>query len=581
MARRGIRFVDKNKIVGIFIVMCLSACGGGGGGGKENPPVQTTSSTPATTSSSSSASSSSSSSALPVNISGNVSYDHVPVGNHNGLDFANVESRPSRGLVVEALDSQNTVVAASQTDASGNYSINVPGHTTLKIRVKAEMQNNSAATWNVKVTDNTKSYSTYAMEGQLVDSGSTDSVRNLHASYKLLYYHGTEDRAAAPFNIIDVVYGLFSRMANEGAINNFPSLELRWSSKNRSVNGDETLGEIGGTAYHPDKRTIYISGNATTDMHEFDTHVLAHETGHYITYALFRGMAAIGAGSHNELNVNDIRPAYDEGIATAYAGILLNDPDWREVAFVNGTPSSTYHGGPIDCANCYPNNGAFSEGSTYYLVYSYFNMTQSQFVKPLESFFKIFSDQGYMKSDAFPSIYLFAAQVERLYPNAYSTLEPMLNAKNIFGRGDFGEGETFDKGFPYLLPHYTIINAGQGPVQICTSSHFYTQAGYVGSYGLHRLLLLKVASAGSYSVSVTKSGGAANPVSPYLSIFQSAQYNYWMSSNIANGVLLNSWNNLPPYFKAANYVFDLQGDNTTSFIGKDIKSCFDVSVSSL
>lgn len=581
MARRGIRFIDKNKFfIGAVIVIFLSACGGGGGGGKENPPVQTTSSTSAGTASSATVSSSSSS-ASPVNISGNVSYDHVPVGDHNGLDFANMESRPGRGLVVQALDSQNAIVATSQTDSSGNYSINVPGHTAIKIRVKAEMQNNSAASWSVKVTDNTKGYTTYAMEGQLVDPGNNDSVRNLHASYKLPYYHGTEDRAAAPFNIIDVVYGLFSRMANEGAINNFPSLELRWSAKNRSVSGDETLGEIGGTAYHPDIRTIYISGNATTDMHEFDTHVLAHETGHYMTYALFRGIAAVGAGSHNELNINDIRPAFDEGIATAYAGILLSDPDWREVAFVNGTPSSTYHSGPIDCGTCYPNNGAFSEASVYYLVYSYFNMTQNQFVKPLESFLKIFSDQGYMMSDAFPSIYLFAAQVERLYPNAYSNLEPMLNAKNIFGRGDFGEGETFDKGLPYLLPHYVPISAGQGPAQICTSSHFYTQAGYNGSYGLHRMLLLKVANAGNYSVSITKSDGAVNSVSPYLSVFQSAQYKYWMSSNIANGVLLNSWSGLPPHLDTGNYLLDVQGDTTNSFIGKDIKSCFAVSVSSL
>src|SRR5437868_1530217 len=122
MARRGIRFIDKNKFfIGAVIVIFLSACGGGGGGGKENPPVQTTSSTSAGTASSATVSSSSSS-ASPVNISGNVSYDHVPVGDHNGLDFANMESRPGRGLVVQALDSQNAIVATSQTDSSGNYS---------------------------------------------------------------------------------------------------------------------------------------------------------------------------------------------------------------------------------------------------------------------------------------------------------------------------------------------------------------------------------------------------------------------------------------------------------------------------
>jgi hypothetical protein len=79
-----------------------------------------------------------------VTISGRVTYDFVPANAFFGLNYAQTDSfRPVRSVTVQFVDSGNNVLASTQTDLNGDYSLDVNANQTGLIRVRAEVMDPS------------------------------------------------------------------------------------------------------------------------------------------------------------------------------------------------------------------------------------------------------------------------------------------------------------------------------------------------------------------------------------------------------------------------------------------------------
>jgi len=125
-----------------------------------------------------------------------------------------------------------------------------------------------------------------------------------------------------------------------------PALDLYWSTKNNTANGsqgcpDPSAGTIGTSFYSPGPDSncpglaagIYILGayaNGAGDTDEFDTHVIAHEMGHYFEDQFARSDSQ--GGDHGPNDLLDLRVAFSEGWGDAFSGMATNDPIYRDSA---------------------------------------------------------------------------------------------------------------------------------------------------------------------------------------------------------------------------------------------------------
>lgn len=266
----------------VLLTGILVACGGRGGGSSSPPAssvanqppssiaissltAQSASTVQSSVSSISSSASSQSSLSATLNISGKVTFDFIP-HNIDGLDYAAVIARAGRGLQVELVDENNSVLATTQTDVDGNYSIGVTRNKLVKVRVKAQLLKSQAPGWNFKVTDNTNDNALYSMTGSLLIATDANATRNLHAPSGWTGTGYTQTRVAAPFAILDTIYEGVTRLRSAGNSAAFPALELRWSSKNKPADGELTLGEIGTSFFWGEIKFFVIAG-VIRDMH--------------------------------------------------------------------------------------------------------------------------------------------------------------------------------------------------------------------------------------------------------------------------------------------------------------------------
>ncbi|MGH6885281.1 MAG: hypothetical protein ACREGK_04320, partial [Geminicoccales bacterium] len=246
-----------------FTALLLAGCGGGsggGGGGNSPPPGGNGEAT----------------------VSGRITFDQVPHNDFtNGLDYASTVQAPVRGAVVEAIGAGAgaTVLASTETDAQGNYSLTVPASTQLFIRVKAQLLSAGAPSFDFTVVDNTNDDALYVLDGAAFNSGTTSTVRNLHAPSGWGGASYTGVRAAAPFSILDTVYQSFNLVLSADPDAQFPPLELNWSPDNRPVSPfNEAAGDIVTSSFRVSggDGEIFILGDAGNDTDEYDRHVVAH-----------------------------------------------------------------------------------------------------------------------------------------------------------------------------------------------------------------------------------------------------------------------------------------------------------------
>lgn len=472
--------------------LLVSGCGGGGSGDSTQ-------------------SSSSIDPSQLINISGRVTYDYIPhESDFLGLDYNNIDTKPIRGVQVELLNSSNQRLSSGTTDLDGYYELSSPKNTRVRVRVKAQLLNTQTPSWNFSVRDNTNNNSLYVMDGSLVSSGNADSVRNLHATSGWTGSAYTQTRVAAPFAILDGIYTGIEALNQAGNTKNFPTLDLRWSIKNKTADGNINLGEIGTSYFSGD--AIYILGDKNNDTDEYDAHVILHEWGHYIESAFSRS-DSIG-GDHWTDDKLDMRVAMSEGFSNAFSAIMLDDAAYRD-----SLGDDQADGFWFDVAE--KNSvvrGWYAEASVQSILYNYYLSDQGKTPKVFSDLWDVFSDNDYVQADSLTSIYLFSARAKQQHPAHVDLLDDLLAEQNILANDEFGVDESNSGGYASTLPIYKNIYPNTSVVSICSSNRF----GSGNKLGIAQFLKTSV-SAGVYRITADRYMGDFGGSDPDIYVYKQGE----------------------------------------------------------
>ena len=312
-------------------------------------------------------------------LTGNVSFDWVPaldIGEGGPkLGYAAKVSKPARRVVVEATAGGNPV-AQTATDELGNYSLSVPGGNTVNVRVVAQMaaggyvpdglgvEHCNGASWDIRVVDNTNNQAQYMIVG-----GNTygDSATGLNFHAGLGFSNGYTDRTAAPFSLLNTVLTEMELFCSAAPAMHFPLLFINWSPDNIPANGSIWAGQIGTSFFTTISgiSSLFILGDENVDTDEYDDHVVAHETGHYMEHSLFRA-DSIG-GSHSMGDTLDPTVAFSEGWGNSVSGMV-----WNDSIYVDTSGLFQSNGFTLDVSQtpAGDDQGVYSETSVQNLLYS-------------------------------------------------------------------------------------------------------------------------------------------------------------------------------------------------------------------
>ena len=340
------------------LLVVVSACGGGGGGGSASPPVDEilpdvfadlNGNYPslALPDNNQQLASPKSIPAVPPSgsITGIIQYERVPLTRF-GLDYDAITAMPASGVVVEAVDASSgscseTVVATTLTDGNGEYGLTAEANVAVCIQVRSQLFRNSdegGAAWNIQVTDNTRDDAPYYLVDNRVATPSDLPERNLLAGAGVSFGSTdyTQPRAAATFAILDSIGQAIDTVVQADSNVQLPLLTVHWSTLNNSAKSEDDSGidegDIGGAFFRQSLITrgadivsrindIYLLGDEDNNTDEYDSHVITHEFGHFLSANLSR-YDALG-GEHSLGDHLDMRLAFEEGWADAFSGIAL------------------------------------------------------------------------------------------------------------------------------------------------------------------------------------------------------------------------------------------------------------------
>jgi hypothetical protein len=469
-------------VAALALSLAIAACGGGGGGGGDDEPPSEV-----------------------VTVDGRIRFDRVPTNPvTGGLDYGSTRADPVRGVIVEAVDPQDRVVAETVTDDNGRYALQVASGRTLRIRVQARMRRLGTPSWDFEVVDNTSDDLRYALESEPVDIGATGETINLRAEsgWDGASYAGP--RAAAPFAILDSVRAAVDRVLEADPATAFPPLVLHWSPLNRESDVFAPAdGEIVTTAYiiDPLGTGIFVLGDENVDTDEYDAHVIAHEWGHYLEDRL--GRTDSPGGPHTLSARLDPRVAFSEGWSNAFAGIALDEPLYNDSL----GPGQSF-GFNFDLED----NGGFTRGwyvesSIHSVLYDLYDDRDDGVDNVALGFGPLYRTflGAHSDSEAVTSIFSFATPLKSDNANAASAVDALLEAQNIVGVGmDIWAGtETNDAGAADVLPVYTDAVVGGGPVTVCSNPQF----GIFNRLGVRQFVRFEATSPGPHRMSAVGGTG--------------------------------------------------------------------------
>ncbi len=438
-----------------------------------------------------------------VSISGQVTFDFIPISLSSGLNYAGKSPKPVKEAVLEAINAaDSSVLTTTATDAAGAYAVTVPPCLQTIIRVKAQILQNGSPSCDFQVVDNTSDKALYVMDSAPFNSGITDiSEKNLNAS---INWSGTGylTRTAAPFAILDTVYQAYSLVVSSDPDVIMPQLLINWSLNNVAAEGRRDLGQIITSHYDPVENQIYILGHEDNDTDEFDAHVVAHEWGHYLENSFSRS-DSIG-GRHGAGDKLDPRVAFGEGFGNAFSGMVTGDSYYVDTI----GPSQGQNAGVMDLEdNSFydTDDGWFSEFSIQVILYDLYDSTNDA-VDTISMGFTPLYDilTGRQKTaDSFTTIFSFLAFLKADNAGDDTTIDAindLADDEDITTRAvdewDSTKTESNNGGNPKALPVYTLLTEGGEAVSICGS-------GENGNYNKLmniRFIYFEITSADMYTI---------------------------------------------------------------------------------
>ena len=450
--------------------------------------------------------------------SGQLSYDRIPATASGILDFSSISIVPIRGVSVELVDSNGLVLGTGQSDSNGNYAVTSLFDTAntafAQLRVMARLQSTSPM-WDVSVIDNTQANAIYALVSPLtavpsVTSGSaTVSLTfDLHAGSGWDGSAYTGARAAGPFAIVDTLYGgLQSLAAAVGGFSLVP-FTVRWSVSNTSVDGNPSLGEVGGT-YYDGVNQITLLGSALADTDEYDAPVVLHEFGHHFEATASRS-DSIG-GPHAALDRLDMTVAFGEGMATALGAMLSGEVLYFDSSGLSGGFSFSVE--TIDSRNAGA-EGWFNEDSVTYILYDLFDAQDEAGIDTvtlgLLPIYDVLVNE-HRTGIPFNSIFTFITALKAKQPSQVAAIDTLVADQSINSAAidAYGSSETNSAGQGSdVLPVYTrLIVSNATATATVTSTCISTEFGSYNKLSNRRFFRIDTFAGATYDIEIQLASG--------------------------------------------------------------------------
>jgi hypothetical protein len=447
-------------------LVALASCGGGGGGGDAAPappPAPTTptietfarSTTTPTVPPPTTTACPTTGAPATVTLSGTAQFEQVPFtasADSAALNYNAIAQRPIRGAVVQVLCSpEGGVLAMGETDANGQYSVAIPPTPNVVVRVRAQLFQSGAPGWNFRILDNTNSDAQYVLDSAITPGTADANIDLLADSGHTSGNTYGAPRASGPFTLLDDIYQALQRTLVAAPAQVWPPLNMFWSVNNRPASGSLSQGLIGTSHFRSGTTStnaaIYILGQADVDTDEFDKHVVAHEFGHYLQWAVSRD-DSIG-GSHSLSDRLDMRVAFSEGWGNGWSGIVFNDPIYRD-----SSGSGQQGGFTMDVsAPAAGLPGWYRETSVQSIIW---NVNQQLGFTPL---WNALTGPMRTTNDAMTSPHLLAAALTQVAPSQAGTIASLFANQSINTTDAYGTGETNNGGIASALPVYRTYGA--------------------------------------------------------------------------------------------------------------------------
>lgn len=485
----------------------------------------------------------------------------------NGLDYNSITQEPIRGATVQAIDAAGLILVSGTTDENGDYSLTVDSNTDMRVRVLSEIISNQGGSYNVSVVDNTNNDDVYAIQGQLISSGASNSVRDLNAAsgWDGTAYSGT--RAAGPFAVLDPIYETVTDFLAAAPGTNFPDLDIGWSPQNRSVSGNRDNGDIGTSSYVGNGQSgmVFILGDDNADTDEYDRHVITHEWGHYFEDRVSRS-DSIG-GPHSLGDRLDARVAMGEGWGNALSAIILDDTVYRDSS---GQQQSRGFSFDVENNNN-RNSGWFNEGSVQSIIYDIFDSNDDgsdNISLGLGPIFEALTAPAYVNQSTFTTIFSFVDQIRTEAPGNDAALDALFTAQSINGTGFEGVGETNNGAVPTALPVYHSLVPDGTEIEVCSVN----DAGDFNHLGNRSYVRFDITAAGSYAFRAVRSSGPTNR-DPDLNVFRGPIFVARLDSGVADSETANATLEVGEHVLE---IFDFLNIDPNTADDADV--CFDLSI---
>lgn len=261
-----------------------------------------------------------------VTITGSAEYEFRTNGNG-----AVATPNPIRRAEVRVTSSSGSIVQCGETDASGNFSLQLPNNdSTVTITVASRADNNYMKAY---IMNNPTNNDFYGVATTVTLDGSK-SVGTLTAP-------ATGTIIGGAFNILDKILDAndFLRTETNNCSATFtncvevsvaPMVDVYWEP---GLNPGDYFGLPALSFYIPDNNQLYILGGVNgnvddSDTDHFDDSIILHEYGHAIE-SLF-SIADSPGGTHNGDNILDPRLAWGEGWANYFQAAVTGNPVYRD-----------------------------------------------------------------------------------------------------------------------------------------------------------------------------------------------------------------------------------------------------------
>jgi hypothetical protein len=459
-----------------------------------------------------------------VTLNGTVTFDLVPTANIGGvwqLDYANTDSAPARGVVIQIVNG-STAVATTTTDDTGAYTVTVASNQNVFVRARAEMSRAGAPGWHVGVTDNTQGDGLYVLDSDTFLLGAGGATRDLHAASGWGGSSYTSTRSAAPFAILDTIYDAMQFVLGSEPGLTFPTLQIHWSPNNvPSVGADgpvASTGEIGSSRYYSGLG-IYLLGAEDSDTDEYDRSVISQAWGQYLLDAFGRDDSS--PGPHAPGDQLDMRVAFREGLANAIAAMVTGDPIYRDTQGLKQAHGFSFDVEDDTAAAPNPYPGWFSERSIHELVYNLYDSnanflpagsaTEDNVALGFGPIFDVLTG-SLRNTPAQTSIFPFINGLQQAEPpDVQLDIDALVRAVGLDSIvDDYGGTETHfgTPPTPDFTSVYDSVTVNGGVTNVCSLDHFTSVAsGSQDKLGSRRYVRFSAATAGTYTFRAT----AVNP----------------------------------------------------------------------